>query len=86
MSFVWKFSKDDFKDVIIKEQLELSLYLLKKKELREVLNDHEIQLYIIHNYISYVSLFKFRYGHKMYYGTELLSYINHLRWNNENTK
>jgi len=51
-SFVWKFSTDNFKTVILKEELELGNYLLKKPELREVLNDHEIQLYIIENYIS----------------------------------
>jgi hypothetical protein len=63
-----------FKIVIDNEELELIIYFLRIKDCRVILEDHAIQKKIIEKYI--------RFGHKFYYGAEMLSYIYKIVWNN----
>ncbi len=74
----WNLTREMFKIVIDNEELELIIYFLRIKDCRVILEDHSIQKKIVEKYI--------KFGHKFYYGAEMLSYIYKIVWNNELTK
>lgn len=63
----WKFSTQNFKEVIENRGLELIQLCLQDKDCRHVLEEAEIQNVIIQDYINS--------GERMYYGAEMLSHI-----------
>lgn len=70
---VWKFTKNQFETLIEEGELDLILYYVKLRECRLILDDYENQKKIVNKYI--------KYGNRMYYGAEMLSYINKNNWN-----
>jgi len=47
----WHFSNDHFVKIIKKNELELILFFLKRRECRTVLDEYDIQTIIVKNYI-----------------------------------
>ena len=70
----WKITDDQFRIVIENEELELILFFLRRKECRIILTDSKIQKLVLEKYI--------RFGSKIYYGAEILSYLNKHQWDN----
>ena len=64
----WKFTENNFKDIIENCGLDLILLCLHDAECRTILENHSIQETIVSQYLSE--------GEKMYYGAEMLSYIS----------
>ena len=67
-----------FRAVILKKEIELIIYFLHKRELRHVLSDHSIQEFIVNEYTSH--------GEKLYYASEMFTYIFKSQWKSELTK
>lgn len=74
----WNLNPNQFKIVIEHEEFDLILFFLKIKHCRKILDEHTIQSVIVKKYI--------KYGSKLYYGAEMLSYVYKLSWDNELTK
>ena len=74
----WKITENHFKIVIDHEECDLTLFLLKINHCITILNDRSIQSFVFNNYM--------RYGSKMYYGAETLSYMYIIFWSSELTK
>ena len=64
----WKFTEENFKEIIENCGLDLILLCLQDAECRHILENPNIQEIIISHYLSE--------GEKMYYGSEMLSYIS----------
>ena len=64
----WKFTENNFKDIIENNGLDLILLCLHDVECRAILENTSIQDTIVSQYLSE--------GEKMYYGAEMLSYIS----------
>jgi hypothetical protein len=73
----WEFTKEQFSVLIEEGELDLILYYVRIRECRVILENPENQKKIINNYI--------RFGNKMYYGAEMLSYISRSNWNMNST-
>ena len=67
-----------FKEIIKKQECELILYYLHKREMRIILTDKFIQKNIVFNYIPF--------GDKLYYASEMLLYIYYTQWDPSLTK
>ena len=67
-----------FKEVIKKQECELILYYLHKREMRIILTDKFIQKIIVVNYVPF--------GDKLYYASEMLLYIYYTQWDPSLTK
>ncbi len=67
-----------FQEVIYKKQCELIIFYLHERDLRQILNDSKIQKFIVEEYIPY--------GDKLYYASEMLSYIFKTFWDSSLTK
>ena len=75
MIYKWTFTKEQFKTVIEQSRLDLIVYFLNMRNCRIILDEPGIQKTIVQQYM--------RFGHKMYYGAEMLVYIYKINWNNE---
>lgn len=69
----WHFTEQQFQILIDKGELDLILFYLKIRKCRVILMNHNIQNTIVYKYI--------KYGNKIYYGAEMLSYISKNSWN-----
>lgn len=72
------FKTQFFEDIIYKKQCELIIFYLQERDLRQILNDPKIQKFIVDEYIPY--------GDKLYYASEMLSYIFKTFWDSSLTK
>ena len=72
------FKTQYFEEVIYKKQCELIIFYLQERDLRQILNDPKIQKFIVDEYIPY--------GDKLYYASEMLSYIFKTFWDSSLTK
>jgi hypothetical protein len=78
MIYKWTFTKEQFKTVIEQSRLDLIVYFLNMRNCRIILDESSVQKVIVQQYM--------KFGHKMYYGSEMLVYIYKINWNNEYTK
>ena len=69
---------DFFKECILKKQKELIIFYVTRNECRTILNDHEIQAFIVKDYLSD--------GEYFFYGAEMISYIFRNNWDIQLTK
>lgn len=73
----WTFKPEYFTELLNNNDYLLIPFFLQSVDLKKIINKSETQKQIVQKYI--------RYGHKIYYGAEMLSQVYKYSWNQDNT-